>query len=414
MRNQLRLPSMNEIIGTHLGGGGGLFMVKRLIGLPGLVTALAVTTGGALALVIGLALTVASIPDGTGVIHGCYQNSTGIARIIDSANESCSKRETAIRWNQQGPEGPQGPKGDTGDTGPQGPKGDTGDTGPQGPKGDTGDTGPQGPQGPEGPEGPPGADGAGIASLDDLAGIPCNPPGGTPGVVRISYGTNGEISMTCGAAQFALSIAISGGGAGVYVIDNDTLVNFPPTTLCAFGDAASDCLHAYDENTVVTLGAIADADNFMFDHWEGDCTGTATTCTVTMGQARSVTAVYVPAILVLVQITDPGEKSCVTFIVTTCSWNYGFDGGVEWNGQQCNPRTLSVFVGTNDTRLPLTSACKLKTPNPLTTPQSFTASSNTAGRVFDYWEGDCASFATTPTCVLNEITSDVNLTAVFR
>lgn len=100
------------------------------------------------------------------VIHGCYNRTNGIVRVIDPAAESCRTGEIQISWNMQGPMGPQGPQGVAG---PQGPRGDTGSTGatgatgaqgPQGPKGDTGATGAVGPQGPQGPAGPQGPQGA--------------------------------------------------------------------------------------------------------------------------------------------------------------------------------------------------------------------------------------------------------------
>jgi collagen triple helix repeat protein len=77
------------------------------------------------------------------VINGCIQKQTGVLRVPTSG--SCDpKNETAISWNQVGPQGPQGEQG------PQGPKGDTG---PQGPRGEQGPAGPQGPQGVKGDPG---------------------------------------------------------------------------------------------------------------------------------------------------------------------------------------------------------------------------------------------------------------------
>jgi hypothetical protein len=58
---------------------------------------------------------VSSIPDSSGVIHGCYEPGKAVqtdgARlsIIDSTKTSCSKHETPISWNQTGPVGPAGP-----------------------------------------------------------------------------------------------------------------------------------------------------------------------------------------------------------------------------------------------------------------------------------------------------------------
>jgi hypothetical protein len=72
----------------------------------------------------------ATIPDGSGVIHGCYTNKGGILSVIDPATgQTCSSLQTPITWNQQGPKGdpgPQGDKGDKSDPGPQGPQGDPG------------------------------------------------------------------------------------------------------------------------------------------------------------------------------------------------------------------------------------------------------------------------------------------------
>jgi hypothetical protein len=61
----------------------------------------------------------ASIPDGSGVIHGCYEKKDGTLRVIDTGSGgSCSaKKENPLDWNQKGPRGAPGP---TGPTGPQG------------------------------------------------------------------------------------------------------------------------------------------------------------------------------------------------------------------------------------------------------------------------------------------------------
>src|ERR1022692_4799356 len=74
----------------------------------------------------GVAL--ASIPDGSGVIHGCYRLN-GDIRVINSPRQVCQNGENSLNWSQTGP---QGPAGATGATGPQGP---AGATGPQGPAG---------------------------------------------------------------------------------------------------------------------------------------------------------------------------------------------------------------------------------------------------------------------------------------
>lgn len=64
----------------------------------------------------------AAIPDGSGVIHGCYKNVDGKLRVIDpSGGGSCIPSETALDWSQTGPVGPVGPTGSQGATGAAGP-----------------------------------------------------------------------------------------------------------------------------------------------------------------------------------------------------------------------------------------------------------------------------------------------------
>ena len=74
----------------------------------------AVVAAGALA-VAGIAL--ASIPGQDGMIHGCYNTTNGSLRVVDDS-ASCKTHETAIQWNQTGPQGPQGVPGPAGPPGP--------------------------------------------------------------------------------------------------------------------------------------------------------------------------------------------------------------------------------------------------------------------------------------------------------
>jgi len=62
------------------------------------------------ALVSGVAY--ASIPDGSGTIHGCYAKSTGALRVIDTGG--CKSAELALTWAQQGPPGTPGTNGVSG------------------------------------------------------------------------------------------------------------------------------------------------------------------------------------------------------------------------------------------------------------------------------------------------------------
>lgn len=77
----------------------------------------------------------ASIPGANGVIYGCYSNSSGTLRVIDNSTAQCKSNETALNFNQTGPQGLQGIQGPAGPAGPQGPQGETGAPGPAGPSG---------------------------------------------------------------------------------------------------------------------------------------------------------------------------------------------------------------------------------------------------------------------------------------
>jgi hypothetical protein len=111
-----------------------------------------------------------SPPDG--VFQACVNPESGRIRMVDGAAQ-CRREETAIAWNEVGPQGPVGPQGLQGIPGPTGP---TGATGPQGEQGIQGLQGVAGPQGAAGPQGPTGATGP-----EGPAGGPPPTPLGVPG-----------------------------------------------------------------------------------------------------------------------------------------------------------------------------------------------------------------------------------------
>jgi hypothetical protein len=71
-------------------------------------------------LVAGGGAAFAAIPDSDdGEIHGCYSNNKGDLRVIDAqAGETCNtSKETALVWNQEGPQGDPGTPGTPGSAG---------------------------------------------------------------------------------------------------------------------------------------------------------------------------------------------------------------------------------------------------------------------------------------------------------
>jgi hypothetical protein len=71
--------------------GGFLMIGKRRI----------VAAAAAAGLAIGGGVAYATIPESSGVIHGCYAKN-GALRVVDRvAGDSCRSNETALDWNQQ-------------------------------------------------------------------------------------------------------------------------------------------------------------------------------------------------------------------------------------------------------------------------------------------------------------------------
>ncbi len=78
----------------------------------------AVVAVAAMALLVVAGIAYATVPDASGIIHGCYRKGMGRLRVIDTDRaQTCLKTEVPLNWNQAGPQGPQG------STGPQGPPG---------------------------------------------------------------------------------------------------------------------------------------------------------------------------------------------------------------------------------------------------------------------------------------------------
>lgn len=262
---------------------------------PAVVAAALVIVGAGTATAVG-------IPDADGVIHGCYNNSTGAVRIVTSESQCvttgrAARLETPISWNQRGPQGPQGFPGEQGEPGPEGPPGAAGEDGEPGPPGLQGEPGPVGPQG---------EPGRGLTDLADLEGLPCNtgtPESGTVSVTVADINAGSGISLTCDTATQGLDVTVEnrsgyrkyrcgtdGWGRAEYCyqpIYTGGMVSLtPPGITCT-----AQCSRTYVAGQTVTLEMQVGYYG-KFDGWSGACTGTDATCTVTMDQARSVTASF--------------------------------------------------------------------------------------------------------------------------
>jgi RHS repeat-associated protein/uncharacterized repeat protein (TIGR02543 family) len=105
---------------------------------------------------------------------------------------------------------------------------------------------------------------------------------GTDTTCTVTMDQAQNVTASFAPMQMSLTTAKTGSGTGTL------------TSAQAGIECGASCSGLYDWGTAVTLTAVPSADS-VFNGWTGGCTGTATTCTVTMDQAQAVSADFVPA-----------------------------------------------------------------------------------------------------------------------
>ncbi|MDW8110243.1 MAG: hypothetical protein RMJ96_01370 [Candidatus Bipolaricaulota bacterium] len=100
------------------------------------------------------------------------------------------------------------------------------------------------------------------------------------GTCTVTMDSNKSVTATF-AATFTLTVTKAGGGSG-------TVTSSPAGINCG-----ASCSATFPSGTVVTLTATPERGS-IFDRWSGACTGTSTTCSITMDANRSVTATFLP------------------------------------------------------------------------------------------------------------------------
>ncbi|HYV97233.1 MAG TPA: InlB B-repeat-containing protein, partial [Gemmatimonadaceae bacterium] len=121
---------------------------------------------------------------------------------------------------------------------------------------------------------------------------------------------------------FALTVTSGGGTGSGAVTATGTALN------CNISAATQNgtCTDNVTTNSVVTLTATPTVGGHTFAGWGGACTGTQTTCQVTMSQARSVTASFTAPVGFTLTITSAGDGGSGT--VTGSGINCTFNGAV--------------------------------------------------------------------------------------
>ena len=129
------------------------------------------------------------------------------------------------------------------------------------------------------------------------------------------------------------------------------------------------CRVDYPSATSVTLTATA-VTGSTFAGWSGDCTGTATTCTVSMDQVRNVAATF-----------KAGSGGPNTISVYKAGTGFGVVSSPAGSGLYCG------------------NVCRVDYPS--STSVTLTATAVT-GSIFAGWSGDCSGMATTCTVSMSQ------------
>ena len=121
---------------------------------------------------------------------------------------------------------------------------------------------------------------------------------GTAPTCTVTINAATTVDATFNLRQFTLTVMRTGMGTG-------TITSVSPGINCG-----TDCTETYNSGTMVTLVANGGADT-TFGGWTGDCTNLTGPCTVTMSQARNVTARFDLAPTVLLTLSVYGQGTVI-------------------------------------------------------------------------------------------------------
>lgn len=144
--------------------------------------------------------------------------------------------------------------------------------------------------------------------------------GDCSGTADCSVSMTSNMSVTAvfveqGASEYQLTVTTSGSGS---VISSPSGI-----------DCGSDCSEIYQTNTNVTLTATPEQ-GFVFDHWEGDCTGNST-CELIINSSQSVSAIFLAENQTSVLIenysapNDAFQLSNITVNASGITWHAGLE-----------------------------------------------------------------------------------------
>jgi len=189
------------------------------------------------------------------------------------------------------------------------------------------------------------------------------PTGGDVGTTRVHVGTQGNATIyfdnfACGhpaasdvwqileGGTTQLTVKVEGDGAG-------SVTSSPAGINCG-----SDCTETYDPGTGVTLTATPQGGS-TFAGWGGACTGSSTTCTLTMNAARSVTATFTTKpVLNVAKSGDGTVTSSPAGINCGTNCNEPYDQGTSVT-LTATPNSAATFTGWGGACSGTTTTCTL-------------------------------------------------------
>jgi uncharacterized repeat protein (TIGR02543 family) len=227
---------------------------------------------------------------------------------------------------------------------------------------------------------------------------------------------------------FALTLSGTGNGSGS--------ITSPSGINCASaaGSTSGTCFYNLVSIAAVTITATPATGN-TFTGWSGACSGTSTTCTLTMDAAKNVTATFTQNTYAITTSASPSAGGTVICTANPVNYNgtstctatpaagYSFSA---WSGD-CTGATcvLNNVVSTKNVTAsftqntyaittsasPVAGGTASCAPNPVNHGSSSTCTATPAtGYNFTGWSGDCTGSAS---CAPSNITAPTSVTATF-
>ncbi len=137
-------------------------------------------------------------------------------------------------------------------------------------------------------------------------------------------------------------------------------------------DCGADCSEIYAEGTTVTLTAAVDA-GWLFSGWGGACSGTASTCVVTLSQARTVSATFMSSATATPTTTATATTTATPTTTTTATVTATPSATATATSTTAGPSataTATSTAGPSATAMPSTTATSTPSTTAMATPST--------------------------------------------